>query len=54
MNVPEAELVESDHVASLLTELGAVHFVAPLLKHLLPHVHLIADSLEGVLPVVKG
>ena len=33
-NEPEAELGETDFVASLLTELGVMHFVASLLMHL--------------------
>ena len=43
-NVPEAELVVRNIVVSLLSELGAVHFVASLLMHLLQLVFSIAYS----------
>ena len=51
VNEPEAELVVRDFVESLLIELGAVHFVASLLKHLQPFVHLIAYSM-GVTAII--
>ena len=49
VNEPEAELGETDLVASLLRELGVMHVVASLLMHIWPLVSLIVYS-PGVAP----